>query len=310
MGIKTVLVPYYPYASTTSLLQKIREKYSLKSALKEKEKLIIVSANDSITAKLVENYEFDGIWVSSFESSASLGLVDNETINLSDMLNIARPIIESVNIPVIVDVDTGYGDVEQFVRTVIEMEKIGVSAICIEDNIFPKSNSLWGDKIPIQDMYKQGAKIKAGKSVQRNKDFCIIARTEALIRGYGKEEAFKRANYYVDCGADLILMHSRDNTGKEALEIPKLWKRNIPIVIIPSKFPQITNDELFKAGYSIIIYANQTIRAKIFGVKKALQTLKTKRNAKSLENLIVSLDEFRALTPIEKTKNRANKYGK
>jgi len=306
MGIKTVLVPYYPNLSTTKLLQNIRSKNTLKNAFKEK--LVIVSANDAITAKLVEQYGFDGIWVSSFETSARLGLVDNETINLTDMINIARPIVESVNIPVIVDADTGYGNIEQFIRAVKELEKIGVSAICIEDNIFPKSNSLWGGKIPIVDMKKHGAKIKAGKAIQRTKDFCIIARTEALIRGYGKKEALIRANYYADCGADLILMHSKDKTGKEALGIPKYWKREIPLIIVPSKFPHITNKELFDAGYSIVIFANQTQRAKIFGVKKILQILKTKQNAKSLEKYISTLDEFRSLTPIEETKRRKLKY--
>ena len=137
-----------------------------------------------------------------------------------------------------------------------------------------------------------------------------MGRTEALIRGYGKEEALKRANYYADCGADLILMHSREVTGKEALEIPKLWKRDIPLVIIPSKFPQIKNKELFDAGYSIIIFANHTTRAKIFGIKKALKILKTEQNAKALEDCICSLDEFRNLTPVEETKKRKEKYEK
>ena len=137
-----------------------------------------------------------------------------------------------------------------------------------------------------------------------------MGRTEALIRGHGIEEALNRANYYADCGADLILMHSREVTGKEALEIPQLWKRDIPLVIIPSKFPQITNGRLFEAGYSVVIYANQSQRAKIYGIKKALKILKTEQNAKALENVICSLDEFRNLTPVEETKKRKEKYEK
>ncbi len=305
---KVIQVPYYPFISTTKILQKVRDKNNLKSALKKKDNLVVISANDAITAKLVENYGFDGIWVSSFESSARMGLVDNETINLSDMINIARPIIDSVDIPVIIDADTGYGDIEQVVRAVKELEKIGASAITIEDNIFPKSNSLWGGKIPIADMKKHGAKIKAGKEAQKTDNFSIIARTEALIRGYGIEEALKRANYYADCGADLILMHSRDKTGKEAMQIPKLWKRKIPLVIIPSKFPHITNRKLFNVGYSVVIYANQTQRAKIYGVKKILKILKTKQNAKAIENYISTLDEFRNLTPVNETKERKSRY--
>lgn len=303
-----IQVPYYPYTSTSKILKGIKEKNSLKTALKKKDKLVIVSANDAITAKLVEEFGFDGIWVSSFESSANLGLVDNETINLSDMINIVRPIVNSVDIPIIVDIDTGYGSIEQVVRAVKELENVGASAITIEDNIFPKSNSLWGKQLPIINMEKHGAKIKACKEVTDK--ILVIARTEALIRGYGKKEALKRANYYADCGADIVLIHSREVTGKEALEIPKLWKRDIPLVIIPSKFPQLTNKELFDAGYSIVIFANHTMRAKIFGIKKILKILKSKQNAKDIEPYIATLDEFRNLTPIEETKKRKERYGR
>ena len=305
-GIKVIQVPYYSYTSTTKIVQGINEKNSLKEALKKKEKLVIVSANDAITAKLVEEFEFDGIWVSSFESSARMGLVDNETINLSDMINIVRPIVDSVDIPVIVDVDTGYGGIEQVVRAVKEFDRLGVSAITMEDNIFPKSNSLWGGKLPLADIEKFGAKIKVAKETSKN--ILIIARTEALIRDYGLEEALNRANYYDECGADLILMHSREVTGKEALKIPNRWGSNTPLIIIPSTFAHLTNSELFNAGYSVIIYANQTQRAKIFGIKKVLKILKTEKNAKALENDICSLDEFRNLTPIEETKRRKDKY--
>ncbi len=303
-----VQVPYYPYTSTTKILKGMKEKNSLKASLKKKDKLVIVSANDAITAKLVEEFGFDGIWVSSFESSANLGLVDNETINLSDMINIVRPIVNSVDIPIIVDIDTGYGSIEQVVRAVKELENVGASAVTIEDNTFPKSNSLWGGNIEINSMERHGGKIRACKD-STNK-ILIVARTEALIRGYGKEEALKRANYYADCGADIVLMHSREATGKEALEMPKLWKRDIPLVIIPSKFPQLTNKELFNAGYSIIIYANQTIRSKIFGIKQMLKTLKTEQNAKALNDCICSLEDFRNLTPIKEAQERARRYEK
>jgi phosphoenolpyruvate phosphomutase len=305
-GIKIEQVPYYPYTSTTDILKGIKSKNCLKEALKKKEKLVVVSANDAITAKLVEEFEFDGIWVSSFESSANLGLVDNETINLSDMINIVRPIVNSTSLPIIVDIDTGYGDIEQTIRATRELEKLGVSAICIEDNIFPKSNSLWGGTKSLYDITKFGNKIKAIKESTNN--LLVIARTEALIRNKGRIEALTRAEHYVKCGADMILMHSRDRTGKEALEITKYWEKDIPLVIIPSKFPQITNSELFNVGYNIVIFANQTMRAKIFGIKQALKVLKTEQNAKALDDYICSLNDFRNLTPIEETKKRKERY--
>ena len=310
MGLcKLKQVKYYPYTSTTKILRDIREDKSLKYLLEKNKNLVVVSASDAITAKIVEEFGFDGIWCSSFETSARLGLVDNETMTMTEMLDNARAIVEAVNIPVIVDCDTGYGGINQMVRTVKEFENMGVSAICVEDNLFPKTNSLWGGKLPIMDMKVFGNKIKAGKEAQKSDKFCIIARTEALIRDYGMEEALKRANYYVDCGADIILMHSKEKSGKEALEIVKNWKRNIPLIIIPSKFPQLTNKQLFDAGYSIIIYANQTQRAKIKGVKEMLKILKTEQNAKALDSYICSLDDFRNLTPIQKTKEIEERYG-
>ncbi len=309
-GVKTFQTPYYPYTSTTKILQGIGNKKSLKSALKNKDKLVIVSANDAITAKLVDEFEFDGIWVSSFESSANLGLVDNETINLSDMINLVRPMVNSTDLPIIIDADTGYGDIEQVIRAVKEFENVGASAICIEDNNFPKSNSLWGGTMEINSAENHGAKIKASVDARKSDNFSIIARTEALIRNKGIEEALRRANYYVDCGADIVLMHSKESTGQEALSIPKLWKRDIPLIIIPTKFPHLTNSELFNAGYSIIIYANHSMRAKIFGIKQMLKILKTEQNAKAIENYICSLDDFRNLTPIEITKKREERYGR
>jgi len=309
LPVKCIQVPYYSKISTTSLLKDIRSMSKLKSRLTEKEKLVIASAGDAITAKLVEEFNFDGIWISSFEVSARHGLVDNGTLTMTEMLNTSRSVVDAVNIPVIVDVDNGYGGLTNFVRAVKSFESIGVSAICVEDNLFPKKNSLWGGKLPIESMEKHGAKIKAGKEVQRTNDFCIIARTEALIRGYGKTEAINRANYYADCGADLILMHSRDKTGKEALEMPKFWTRNIPLVIIPSKFPHLKNQELFDAGYSVVIFANQIERAKIKSIKDFLRALKTSDCIADVNDKMCSLDELRNLTPIEETENLERKYG-
>lgn len=310
LGVKFIQVPYYPYTSTTKTLQKIRAKNTLKNALKAGEKLVIVSSADAITGQLVEEFGYDGIWVSSFEVSARYGLVDNGTISMTEMANTAKSVIDAINIPVIVDVDNGYGGIHNFVRAVKCFERIGASAICVEDNLFPKKNSLWGGKIPIETMENHGAKIKAGKEVQKTNEFCIMARTEALLRGYGMEEAIKRANYYADCGADLILVHCREKTGKEALEIPKYWKRYTPLVIIPSKFPHLTEGELFKAGFSVIIYANQIQRTIIKAIKDNLKLLKTEKKADALNNQMCSLNEMRNLTPIAETEHIEEKYGK
>ncbi len=248
---------------------------------------IIVSAGDAITAKLVEEAGFHGIWISGFEASARLGLADNGSITLTEMLNVAKPIVDAVNIPVYVDTDTGYGN---FQRTVREFEKIGVSGVSIEDNLPEmKQNSLWGEKIPLMTKEDFGRKI----SVKRNK-IKIIARTESLIRGYGTIDAAMRLSWYKKCGADILLPHVRNS--KDIMN-PTI---DLPYAIVPTKFPEFTNERLFGLGYSMIIWANQTERVKIKSVRECLASLRERDSAEYIESHLSStLDDMRGLTPDE-----------
>ena len=306
---KVVQVKCYPYITTTELLQEVRREQKLKHLLEEKRKMVIVSAGDAITAKLIEEAEFDGIWVSGFEASARLGLVDNGCITMTEMLATAKTIVDTTTLPVIVDVDNGYGGLHNFIRVVKEFEKIGCSGVCVEDNIFPKENSLWGGKIPLLSMKEHGLKIKAGKDAQKTKDFVIIARTEALIRGYGIAEAVKRAEYYVKRGADAVLIHSRELGGKEALEIPRHWKLNTPLVIVPTKFPQVRNRQLFNAGFSMVVLANQTERVKIKAIRESLRIIKSSNSVYPIEKrLSATLDDMRDLTPIKEAEEIDRRY--
>lgn len=306
---KVVRVECYPYITTTRLLQEIRKTKKLEYLLEKKKRLVIVSAGDAVTAKLIEEAGFDGIWVSGFEASARLGLADNGCITMTEMLNTTKTIVDTTTLPVIVDVDNGYGGLHNFIRTVKEFEKIGCSGVSVEDNIFPKQNSLWGGKVPLLPMEEHGAKIRAGKDTQRTKDFVIIARTEALIRGYGMAEAIKRAEYYAKSGADMVLIHSRESTGKEALEIPRHWKLNTPLVIVPTKFPRLTNRQLFDAGFSMIVLANQTERVKIRSVRESLKTIKKHDCVYPIEKeLSATLDDMRDLTPIREAEEIDRRY--
>lgn len=250
---------------------------------------ILISAGDAITAKLIDEAGFDGIWISGFEASARLGLPDDGSITMTEMLNVTRPIVQSTRLPVFVDCDTGYGNLQ---RTVDEFERIGAAGMCIEDNTAEKENSLWGGARPLIDMDTFSGKIRGLR--RRIK---IIARTESLIRGFGYQEAIRRAESYRQAGADIILIHTRDSSGKEAKKITTLWKHRTPLAIVPTKFPQITNSELFSYGYEYIIWANQTERVKIKSIRSALADIKTHDGASNIEaNLSATLDDMRALT--------------
>jgi phosphoenolpyruvate phosphomutase len=251
-------------------------------------KRILVSAGDAITAKLVEEMGFSGIWISGFEVSARLGLPDNGSLTMTEMLNVARPIVEATKLPVYVDVDTGYGN---FYRTVYEFERIGVAGICVEDNIPQKENSLWGGKRALLNSEDFVKKFSVCHRIY------IIARTEALIRGLGINEALKRAKSYAAAGANIILIHTRDSSGKEAKEVAKKWDLSTPLAIVPTKFPHFTNQQLFKLGYSFVIWANQTERVKIKAIRTALLSMKQNDNAREIESsLSATLDDMRGLT--------------
>lgn len=244
---------------------------------------IIVSAGDAITAKLVEEAGFDGVWVSGFEVSARMGLPDNGSLTMIEMVNICKPIVEAVDIPVYVDVDTGYNN---FKRTAKEFEKIGIRGICVEDNLPNKENSLWGGKCNLLPINEFLNKITIRGNIE------IIARTEALIRGYGMKEAIKRLTIYSKV-ADYVLPHTRDEKliCKENFRVPK--------VTIPTKFPHYTNKRLFNMGYSMVIWANQTERVKIKSIREALRILKKDDCAKNIENkLSTTLEDMRGLCPL------------
>ncbi len=273
-------IDYYPHASTTDILQKITGK----------KRLTLVSAGDAITAKLIKEAGFDGIWVSGFEASARLGLADNGSITLTEMLNIAKPIVD-VGLPVYVDCDTGYGNLK---RTIKEFTDIGVAGICVEDNLEPKTNSLWHGKMPIMSKDEFCKKISIPHKIN------LIARTEALIRGFGMAIALSRSAEYYNAGADIVLIHTRDETGTEAKEIAFNKLHHIPHAIVPTKFPQFTNKQLFDMGYSMVIWANQTERTKIKATREMLATLKNHdRMLEAEKDLCATLDDMRGLTLCE-----------
>ena len=245
--------------------------------------MVIISAGDSVTAKLVQEAGFDGIWVSGFEVSARMGLPDNGSLTMTEMVNVCKPIVNAVKLPVYVDVDTGYGN---FKRTVKEFENIGVAGICVEDNLPDKQNSLWGGKCELMSMEEFGNKINILHKLK------IIARTEALIRGYGAVETMKRLFHYAECGADFLLPHSRTTPIGLDIKVCDFYKW----AIVPTKFPHYTNKQLYGMGYSMVIWANQTERVKIKSIREALRILKEDDCAVNIENkLSATLDDMKGL---------------
>lgn len=275
----------------------LNKRIMLRKGLKGSKPLVAIGSHDALTARLVENYGFDAVWVSGLGvSTMTYALPDINLITMTEALAAATRINASTSLPIIADCDNGYGALSNVVRTVREYDRAGIAGICIEDNIFPKRSSLYHGEfrrelIPIEE---QARRIRAAKEAQQNEDFVFIARVEALIAAHGVEEACMRADAYVEAGADAILIHSRDKTMKEIEEFLNQWKGkgNIPLVAVPTMYPTFSVDQLYKKGFQMIIFANQTMRAAVRAMEETLKVLKNEGKSSSVDKKISSIDHI------------------
>jgi len=277
----------------------------LQQLIKSKPILKVGGAFDSMSAKLVEINNFDAIWTGSFAISATHALPDASILTMTEFLNVSANIVESCKIPVIADCDTGYGGPSNVSHTVKKFESAGVAAICIEDKTFPKQNSLL--KNGSQQLITEKefvAKILAAKDAKINKNFMIIARTEALIAELGMNEAVKRANAYEKAGADAILIHSKQNTANEVIEFSELWKGNIPLIVVPTTYPTVSIDELIENNFKMVIYANQTLRASYSAMNNTLKEIIDGNKISDIKQEITSMEKIFELQKMYEIKNQ------
>ena len=246
----------------------------IRHLLESKTILKIGGAFDAMSAKLVEIHGFDAIWASSFAISASHALPDASIMTMTEFLNVTTSMVETCSLPVIADCDTGFGGTGNVSHLVKKYESAGVAAISIEDKVFPKKNSLLDESkqelLPEKDFV---AKIIAGKESKTHNDFMIIARTEALIANQGMKEAIKRAQAYENAGADAILIHSKKNTPDEIFEFADSWEGNIPLVVVPTSYGNVTKKELIAHKIKMVIYANQSLRASYIAMSNVLKEI-------------------------------------
>lgn len=270
----------------------------------------ILEAHSGISGLIIENvevskndkrYAFDGIWSSSLTDSTCKGKPDIEAVDLTTRLQDLNNILECTTKPIIFDGDTG-GKIEHFVFTVRTLERHGISAVIIEDKTGLKKNSLFGtDVLQTQDTVEDFcAKIKAGKNAQITKDFMIIARIESLICGQSVDDALIRAHAYVKAGADGIMIHSKNKTGDEIKEFCLLYRgvdRITPIVVVPTTYHHITEDELKQWGVNIVIYANHLLRASYPAMLNVATTILEHQRASEADKLCMPIKEILELIP-------------
>ena len=273
----------------------------LRKDLESKAILKVGGAFDAMSAKLVEINGFDAIWAGSFAISATHALPDASILTMTEFLNVASNMEESCNIPIIADCDTGFGGLSNVSHMVKKYEKAGIAAVCIEDKIFPKQNSLLeNSKQELLPEKEFVAKIIAAQEAKENPNFMLIARTEALISGMGMKEAIKRANAYERAGADAILIHSKQDSPNEIFEFADTWGGTLPLVVVPTSFPIVKTDELISHEIKMIIYANQTLRVTHAIISKLLKQLK---NSTSINDISIDMSSMQEIFQLQETYN-------
>jgi len=315
-GGKLIEFPYTKDENYQEIEEQLRNRLSipdirrgrLKKILRTKNLARVIEAHSGITGLIAEetivhkdgkNLQFDAMWISSLCDSTVKGKPDIELVDYTSRLKTIDEIMEVTTKPIILDGDTG-GKIEHFTYLVRTLERIGVSAIIIEDKVGLKKNSLFGtDVVQTQDTIENfSQKIIAGKLAQKTKDFMIIARIESLILEKGMDDALERAFAFTKAGADGIMIHSRKKDPSEIFEFVAKFREqdsDTPIVVVPTSFNTVTEDEFEQAGVNIVIYANQLIRSGIPAMKKVAETILYNQRAKEADDLCMPIKEILSL---------------
>lgn len=286
----------------------MRRTKKLKELLQAREILVAPGAYDVFSAKIIEKIGFQAVYMTGYGTSASvLGQPDVGLLSMTEMAKRAGDIAKAVNVPVIADADTGYGNPLNVRRTVMEYERAGIAAIQLEDQVFPKKcGHMLGRKIiPKEEMVQ---KIKAACDVREDKDFIVIARTDARTN-YGLEEAIERGKAYQEAGADLMFIESPENT--EEMKLINSSFTDIPTLanmVEGGRSPILTVDELEKLGFSIVIFSTGPLYSAAKGLKDYLTTLKTKKATSSRINDMISFVEFNELIGLQDYLDLEKKY--
>ena len=264
----------------------------LKKLLHSQNTEFLMEAHDGISAKIVEESGFKGIWASGLAMSAALGVRDSNEASWTQILEILEFMADASQIPILVDGDTGYGNFNNLRRAVRKLCQRGIAGICIEDKLFPKTNSFIGEGQPLADIDEFCGKIKAGKDIQLDDDFSIIARVEALISGWGMEEALKRASAYFEAGADGILIHSKQRDGAEIIKFLDEWANRCPVIIVPTTYYRTSTQKFRDSKTSIIIWANHNIRSAISAMRETSRRIYRDQSLIGVEDSISSVNEI------------------
>lgn len=269
----------------------------------------LLEAHNGISARIGEEAGFRGLWAGGLCLSAQYGVRDSNEASWTQVLEMLEFMADITTIPILLDGDTGYGNFNNVRRLVRKLEQRGIAAVCIEDKLYPKTNSfIDGEKQQLADIDEFCSRIKAGKDAQADDDFAIITRVEAFIAGWGLGEAMRRAEAYHTAGSDGILIHSALATPKEVLAFKREWGGRSPVVIVPTKYYATPTDVFREAGFSIAIWANHMLRAAIPAMQACAATLAREQNLQSMEDQVAPVKEIFRLQGASELQEAEERY--
>ena len=289
--------------------ESVRKTTAFRRLLNSDELEFLLEAHNGITAKVVEEAGFKGIWAGGLCMSAQYGVRDSNEASWTQVLEMLEFMADATSLPILMDGDTGYGNFNNVRRLVRKLEQRGVAGVCIEDKLYPKTNSfINGNKQQLAEIGEFCSRIKAGKDAQADDDFTIITRVEAFIAGWGLGEALRRAEAYHEAGSDGILIHSALSTPKEVLAFKEEWADRSPVVIVPTKYYATPTEVLSDAGFSIAIWANHLLRAALPAMQDCARTLAAEQSLMPIEDHIASVKEIFRLQGASELQDAEERY--
>lgn len=269
-----------------SLAQKLRAEICSKSDL-----LFLMEAHDALSGAIAKRAGFKGLWASGLSIASSLGYRDANEASWSQFVDVVERIVDSTELPVLVDADGGFGNFNNARLVARKLRQRGAAGIALEDSCFPKINSFVGDRHPLADIDEFSGRLRAIKDTVAD-DLVLVARTEALIAGHGLGEALSRASAYAAAGADAILIHSRKSTAEEIISFATAWQNRLPVVIVPTKYYRTPASAYRDAGISTVIWANHSVRAAILAMRQVCDRIIAEESIAGVEPNIATIDEL------------------
>jgi phosphoenolpyruvate phosphomutase len=268
----------------------------------------LMEAHDALSAAIAQQAGFAGLWASGLSISSSLGFRDANEASWTQVVEVVERMADATTIPILVDGDSGFGNFNNARLAALKLFQRGAAGICLEDKGFPKMNSFVGDRHPLADVAEFSGRLRAVKDTVPSDAFVLVARIEALIAGYGQQEALERAHAYSAAGADAILIHSRKSTPDEILTFARAWQNRLPVIIVPTKYYTTPVAVYRDARISTVIWANHAMRASVSAMRKVCQQILADQGIAGIEHEVASLEDVFGLMRYDELASAEERY--